>query len=190
MQMIPPMAHSTNMRSSSHHHGNPHVLTRWSLMYTNPHALLTAPMHCCRAQDVMCNANAIVRKIHASIPGIVIDEDERLIKLTANPGFIPKGLPSAHCETYDKTHATCPSWMPRRDVNLVSGAFAVAACARGTGALQSLLVAVGGTQSGLSSGIQPHLLGALDGGVKLVSGFGTFVVVVCCSGCAQRGLQG
>ena len=36
MQIIHPMARSTNMRPSSHHHGNPHVLTRWSLMYTHP----------------------------------------------------------------------------------------------------------------------------------------------------------
>lgn len=148
-------------------------------------------MHCCHVQDVMCNANAIVRKIHASIPGIVIDEDERFIKLTANPGFIPKGLPSAHCETYDKTHETCPSWMPRRDVNLVSGAFAVVAC--GSGFWGFAVVACGSGWDAIraeqwDTATPLGCAGWRD--VKLVSGVRTFVVVACCSGCAQRVLQG
>lgn len=67
----------------------------------------------------MTGANAIVRKIHASVPGIVIEEDGRFIKMIANPSFMPKGLPSAHTEVYDKTHETAPAWMPRRDVKLV-----------------------------------------------------------------------
>lgn len=67
----------------------------------------------------MTGASMIVRKIHASVPGIVIEEDDHFIKMIANPSFMPKGLPSAHTEVYDKSHKTCPSWMPRRDVNLV-----------------------------------------------------------------------
>lgn len=70
-------------------------------------------------QDVMTGASAVVRKIHASVPGIIIEEDDRYVKMIAQPSFLPKGIPAAHVETYDKTHATAPTWMPRRDVRLV-----------------------------------------------------------------------
>jgi len=72
--------------------------------------------------DIMVGANTIVRKIHESIPGITIEEDDHFIKMIAQPGFLPKGVPSAHTETYDKTHKTCPSWVPRRDVKLTGHA--------------------------------------------------------------------
>lgn len=68
--------------------------------------------------DVMIGANAIIRRIHASLPGIVIEEDAGLLKVIGQPGFIPKGIPSVHTEPYDKTHATKISWWPRRDVAL------------------------------------------------------------------------
>lgn len=68
----------------------------------------------------MSGANAIVRKVHASVPGITIEEDAKTVKMIAQPGFMPKGLPAAHVEVYDKTHATAPTWMPRRDCKLVS----------------------------------------------------------------------
>lgn len=42
-----------------------------------------------------------------------------LLVFLLQPTFMPKGLPSAHMETYDKTHKTSPSWVPRRDVKLV-----------------------------------------------------------------------
>lgn len=69
----------------------------------------------------MQGTNALVRKVHASVPGIQIEEDDQVLKFIANPSFMPKGLPSAHVETYDKSHATSPSWVPRRDLRLVSG---------------------------------------------------------------------
>jgi hypothetical protein len=68
----------------------------------------------------MAGANAIVRKVHASVPGIVIEEDEHVIKMIANPSFMPKGFPSAHIEVFDKSHKTAPVWLPRRDLKLVS----------------------------------------------------------------------
>jgi len=72
--------------------------------------------------DVMICANAIVRKIHASVPGITIEEDADVIKMIAQPGFLPKGVPSAHTETFDKKNATNPTWVPRRDVKLTGHA--------------------------------------------------------------------
>jgi hypothetical protein len=58
--------------------------------------------------------------VHASVPGIIIEEDAKVLKFIAQPSFMPKGLPAAHTETYDKSHATAPTWMPRRDLKLVS----------------------------------------------------------------------
>lgn len=83
-------------------------------------------LRCCAPQDVMSGANAIVRRVHASVPGIVIEEDEQVIKMIANPSFMPKGLPSAHIETFDKSHETAPVWLPRRDLKLVSGGHSTA----------------------------------------------------------------
>jgi hypothetical protein len=54
------------------------------------------------------------------VPGIVIEEDDKFIKMIANPSFMPKGLPSAHIEPFDKSHETAPVWLPRRDLKLVS----------------------------------------------------------------------
>lgn len=59
------------------------------------------------------------QKTHASIPGIWIRETPRELTITATPSFLPPFLPyKGYEESYDKSNATEPSWIPRRDMKM------------------------------------------------------------------------
>lgn len=69
--------------------------------------------------DVLLGASAIVQKVHASIPGMWLQETDKSFSVMVKPTFVPPGLPR-YTELYDKTMATEPSWPMRRDLRLGS----------------------------------------------------------------------
>lgn len=69
--------------------------------------------------DLMLKASFLVQKVHASIPGIIIDETATELSIVANPKFLPAFLGiDGYAEQYDKSNATEPSWFPRRDLKM------------------------------------------------------------------------
>jgi hypothetical protein len=68
---------------------------------------------------VLLGASAIVQKVHASIPGMWLQETDKSFSVMVKPTFVPPGLPR-YTELYDKTMATEPSWPMRRDLRLGS----------------------------------------------------------------------
>lgn len=69
--------------------------------------------------DIMLKASYIVQKVHASIPGIIIEETATELSIVANPKFLPAFLGiDGYAEQYDKSNKVEHSWFPRRDLKM------------------------------------------------------------------------
>ncbi|KAF6257129.1 hypothetical protein COO60DRAFT_33644 [Scenedesmus sp. NREL 46B-D3] len=69
--------------------------------------------------DLMLKASYLVQKVHASIPGILIDETATELSIVANPKFLPAFLGiDGYAEQYDKSNQVEHSWFPRRDLKM------------------------------------------------------------------------
>ncbi|WIA30241.1 hypothetical protein OEZ86_000332 [Tetradesmus obliquus] len=70
--------------------------------------------------DVALGASYIVRKVHKSLPGMDLKEVNNQLLLSAQPKFLPPGLPAAYTEVFEKNSQAGGSWNMRRDMRLGS----------------------------------------------------------------------
>eukprot|EP00775_Hariotina_reticulata_P010817 gene10817-10973_t len=65
--------------------------------------------------DVLARSSFIVQRVHRSVSGMLIEENDQHLKLEATLGFMPPGL-TGYSEMYTKQGAGESSWAMRRDL--------------------------------------------------------------------------